>query len=81
MANCIFQMLIFPSMDLFVMLFNHKLPLYGSPFPDNQAFAIDALSVYWNSLHAYAFPPTVLIPPILTKICRSHCRIVLIAPL
>ena len=30
--------------------------------------------------HAYAFPPTILIPSILAKICQSQCRIVLIAP-
>lgn len=80
-ANCIFQMLNFPNLDLFATRFNHKLPLYVSPVPDRQAFAIDALSMDWNHLHAYAFPPMILIPPILTKIRQSCCKIVLIAPL
>ena len=52
-----------------------------SPVLDNQAFALDAFSMNWNSLHAYAFPPTLLILSALNKICQSQCRIVLIAPL
>ena len=60
--------------------FNHKLPLYVSPVPDNHALAVDALSVNWNFLHAYAFPPSILIPSILAKIRHSQCRIVLVAP-
>ena len=71
----------YPSLDLFATRFNHKLPLYVSPVLDNQAFAIDAFSMNWNNLHAYAFPPTILIPSVLNKICQSQCRIVLIAPL
>ena len=48
--------------------------------PDSHALAVDALSMNWNSLHAYVFPSTILISPILAKICQSQCRIVLIAP-
>ena len=77
----IFQMLNYPNVDLFATQFSHKLPLYVSPVPDNHALAIDALSMNWNCLHAYAFPPTILIPSVLAKICQSRCRIVLIAPL
>ena len=39
-ANSIFQMFNYPSLDLFATRFNHKLPLYVSPVLDNQAFAI-----------------------------------------
>ena len=52
-----------------------------SPVLDNQAFAIDTFSVNWNRLHAYAFPPTIMIPSVLNKIHQSQCRIVLKAPL
>ena len=38
-------------------------------------------SMNWNYLHAYAFPPTMMIPSVLNKIRQSQCRIVLIAPL
>ena len=44
-ANSIFQMLKFPIVDLFAIRFNHKLQLYVSPVPDNQALAVEALSV------------------------------------
>ena len=82
-VNCIFQMLYFPNVDLFVTRFNHKLPLYVSPVPDNQVLGIDTLSMNWNNLHAYAFPPKILISStgILTKIRQSRCRITLIASL
>ena len=56
-ANSIFQMFSYPSLDLFATRFNHKLPLYVSPVLDNQAFAIDAFSMNWNHIHAYAFSP------------------------
>ena len=60
-ANSVFQMLNFPNVDLFATRFNHKLPLYVSPVQDNKALAIDALSMDWNHLHAYAFHPFILI--------------------
>ena len=55
-ANLIFQMFSYPNLDLFATRFNHKLPLYVSPVLDNQAFAIDAFSMDWDNLRAYAFP-------------------------
>ena len=79
-ANSVFQMLNFPNVDLFATRFNHRLPLYVSPVQDYKALAIDALSLDWNHLHAYAFPPFILIPAVLEKIRQHQCRIVLIAP-
>ena len=78
--DSMFQMLNYQNVDLFATRFNHKLPLYVSPVPGSHALAVDALSMNWNLLHAYAFPPTILIPSILAKIRQSQCRIVLIAP-
>ena len=80
-ANAIFQMFNYPNLDLFATHFNHKLPLYVAPVLDNQAFAIDAFPMNWIYLHAYAFPPTMLIPFVLNKMRQSQCRIVTIAPL
>ena len=57
---------------MFPARFNHKLPLYVSPVLDNHALAVDALSMNWNLLHAYAFPPTILIPLVLAKIHESQ---------
>ena len=79
-ANSVFQMLNFPNVDLFATRFNHRLPLYVSPAQDYKAQAIDALSMDWNHLHAYAFPTFILIPAVLEKIRQNQCRIVLIAP-
>ena len=79
-ANSVFQLLNFPNVDLFAKRFNHKLPLYVSPVQDNKALVIDALSMDWNHLHAYVFPPFILIPAVLEKIQQHQCRIVLTAP-
>ncbi|XP_067654175.1 uncharacterized protein [Haliotis asinina] len=46
-----------PLVDLFATSFNHQLPTYVSPVPDPQAWAVDALSLSWEGLDAYAFPP------------------------
>ena len=80
-ANSILQMLNYPNVDPFATRFNHKLLLYVSAVPDNHALAIDALSMNWNLLHAYACPPTIQIPSVLAKIRQSRCKIFLIAPL
>ena len=47
----------------------------------SKALSIDALSMDWNRIHAYAFPPFHLIPAVINKIRLSQCKIVLIAPL
>ena len=43
-ANKIFQIMDFPSIDLFATRLNHRLPLYVSPIPDQKALSIDALT-------------------------------------
>ncbi|MBV2113508.1 MAG: reverse transcriptase-like protein [Candidatus Thiodiazotropha sp. (ex Ctena orbiculata)] len=80
-VNTICQMTNFPNIDLFATRLNHKMPLYVSPIPDSQALAIDALTMDWSRISAYAFPPFHLIPAVLNKVQRSQCKIVLIAPL
>ena len=80
-VKSIFQMLNCPNVDLFAIQFNHKLPLYVSPVLDNHALATDTLLMDWNCLHAYAFPPTILILSVPAKIRQTRCRTVLIAPL
>ena len=80
-ANKIFQIMDFPSIDLFATRLNHRLPLYVSPIPDQKALPIDALSMDWNRIHAYAFPPFHLIPAVINKIRLFQCKIVLITPL
>ena len=80
-ANKIFQIMDFPSIDLFATRLNHRLPLYVSPIPDQKALSIDAISMDWNRIHAYAFPPFHLIQTVINKVRISQCKIVLIAPL
>ena len=79
-CNSILSMTGFPNIDLFATCLSKKLPLYVSPIPDEKALVIDAMSVNWNGMHAYAFPPFALIPAIINKIRQHHCNIVLIAP-
>ena len=80
-CNSILSMTGFPNIDLFATHLNKKLPIYVSPIPDEKALAIDAMSMNWNGMHAYAFPQFALIPAIINKIRQHHCNIVLIAPL
>ena len=42
-----------PHVDLFATCLKHKLPLYVSPVPDQNAWDIDALNITWLSLTAY----------------------------
>lgn len=80
-ANAIFASLGTPMVDLFATKFNHRLPLYVSPLPDTAAWGRDALSLNWDLLQAYAFPPFVLLPQVLRKVRDSRCHILLLAPL
>ena len=80
-AEQIFSVLGRPMVDLFATRFNHRLPLYVSPVLDPAAWGVDALSLSWDSLFAYAFPPFVLLPAVLRKVRVSRCQVLLVAPL
>ena len=68
-------------MDLFTKLFNRKLPLYVSPFPDEEAMAVDALTISWDHMSVYAFPPFAILQTVVTKFEQSHrCEMILVAP-
>ncbi len=69
-----------PMVDLFATSSNNKLPVFVSPFPDPMALQTDAMSIPWVGLWGYAFPPTTILVPVLNKIRREECRILLIAP-
>ena len=69
-----------PQIDLFATRFN-KLPLFVSLVPDPLATAVDALSLPWEDLNAYAFPPAAVLGKVVEKLQDSPCkRIILIAP-
>ena len=70
-----------PQIDLFATRFNHKLPQYVSPVPDPLAVAVDALTLPWEDLDAYAFPLTSVLGKVVEKLTDSPCRrLILIAP-
>ena len=70
-----------PQIDLFATRFNNKLPLFVSPVPDPMATAIDALSLPWGDLDAYAFPPTAILGKVVEILQDCPCkRLILIAP-
>jgi hypothetical protein len=70
-----------PEVDLFATVFNRKLPQYVSPFPDPGAWGVDAMSLNWDNLSVYAFPPFALVSSVVRKLEQSRrCRMVLIAP-
>ncbi|XP_069109293.1 uncharacterized protein [Argopecten irradians] len=50
-----------PHIDLFATSLNNQLPTFVSPVPDQLAWAVDALSLDWEGMQAYAFPPFNLI--------------------
>ena len=50
-----------PQIDLFEARFKNKLAQFVSPVPDPQAWAVDALSLPWEDLDPYAFPPTAIL--------------------
>jgi hypothetical protein len=69
-----------PHIDLFATILNHQLPTYISPMPDEQAYGVDALSLSWTSMLAYAFPPFPLLARVIRKITEEGPEVVLIAP-
>ena len=63
-----------PQVDLFATRFNYKLPQFVSPVPDPTAWGVDALSLTWEQLEAYAFRPVSLIPQVISKLRYQGCR-------
>ena len=62
------------QIDLFTTRFNNKLPLFVSPVPDPLATAVDALSLPWEDLDAYAFPPAAILGKVVEKLQDSPCK-------
>lgn len=80
-CQTLFNLLERPWIDLFANKGNNQLPTYCTWGPDPMAFATDAMTISWNMMSAYAFPPLAMIPRVLDKLIRSkNCRVLLIAP-
>ena len=69
-----------PHVDLFATRFSHRLPLFVSPVPDPQAYAVDAFSIPWSGLLAYAFPPIPVLGKVLRKAREDQATLILVAP-
>lgn len=70
-----------PHIDLFATRWNNRLPVFVSPVHDPLAWAVDAMSLSWEGMLAYAIPPFPLLLKVLLKIERENCLVILIAPL
>ena len=52
-----------PLIDMFATAENKVTPIFVSPYPDDRAWAVDALSLSWGDLGlVYAFPPAPIVP-------------------
>ena len=70
-----------PNVDLFATRLNNRLPVFVSPMADPLAVEVDAMSISWKGMYAYAFPPFVMLGRVLEKILADHpCELILIAP-
>ena len=70
-----------PQVDLFATRFNNKLPQFVSPVSEPHAWAVDELSLSWEDLDLYTFPPAAILGQVVEKLQDYPCnRIILIAP-
>ena len=66
--------------DLFASFQNRKMRMFCTWDPHPEALAMDALTISWEGMFAYAFPPICLIPRVLEHMKQFRCRLILIAP-
>jgi hypothetical protein len=80
-VKSLFDQLGAPLVDLFATRHNRKCPVFVSPVPDSQAWEVDALSLSWEGMDAYAYPPTQILSHVLQKFRETkRCRLILVAP-
>ena len=79
--NRLFYVFGTPLIDMFATAENKVTPIFVSPYPDNRAWAVDALSLSWDDLGLiYAFPPAPIVPKTIQKIQKSRgTTVILIA--
>jgi hypothetical protein len=66
------------SNNVFLPDSSGRLPLLCCLYP--RAYAVAAMSLSWEGMFAYAFPPFRFLSPVLHKITGEKCRIIVIAP-
>ncbi|CAC5367143.1 unnamed protein product [Mytilus coruscus] len=80
MINKIFLEWGSPTIDLFASAQNRKCPVFCAWDQDPTALTQDALSIGWDRMFAYAYPPLSLIPKVLQQMIDYQCEMILIAP-
>jgi len=58
---------------------NNRLPTIVYPVPEEKALAVDAFSISWEGMNAYAFPPFILVGKVIQKFRSHSCLLTLIA--
>ena len=80
-ANILFQRWRRPLIDLFATRHNTKCLMFVSPVPDELAMDVDALSLDYQFLDAYAYPPHQILLKVLQKLRLSTSyRLIVVAP-
>lgn len=69
-----------PEIDLFATKESAQLPVFCARHPTPEARATNAFSISWSNGLGFAFPPTSLLPHVLSKIQTDGARVLLIAP-
>ena len=69
-----------PHIYLFATRLNNRLPIFISPLQDPLAWAMGAMSLSWEGMIAYAFPPIPCLMRVLLKMENETCLVILIAP-
>ena len=70
-----------PETDMFTSRLTKQIPIYASWFPDPKSSLIDALTIDWNNIFIYAFPPFGIIWRMLQSIQEECQKAVVIFPL
>ena len=80
-VNDIFERWFKPQIDLFATRYNRKCQLFVSPVPDDEAIAVDGLTMSLEGLELYAYPPHQILMKLIQRfrMCK-RCRLIVIAP-
>jgi hypothetical protein len=68
------------KVDLFASRANTQLPEYWSWRDDPMAVGVNSLSISWEKINGYAFPPFCLVGRCLLKIRTDQADLIIIAP-
>ncbi|KAK7109102.1 hypothetical protein V1264_013207 [Littorina saxatilis] len=80
LEEALVQLVVSPHIDLFASRINTQRSCYVSFKADPEAHAVDAFSLFWQSLTCYAFPPFSIILRVLQKVRRDKASGVIIVP-